>query len=83
MAYHTRENLELEASLTFELDEWLAKEELRWKQKSRELWLQEGDRNSRFLHLSTIIRQRRNCIQEIKLDDGSWISDKSRHPRIL
>uniref|UniRef100_A0A7N2L3I4 Reverse transcriptase n=1 Tax=Quercus lobata TaxID=97700 RepID=A0A7N2L3I4_QUELO len=67
---------ELEASLNLELDDWLTKEELRWKQKSRELWLKEGDRNSRFFHLSTLIRRRRNRISEIKLDDGSWINNR-------
>nr|POE91951.1 hypothetical protein CFP56_33154 [Quercus suber] len=71
----TKENLELEASLNLELDDWLTKEELRWKQKSRELWLKEGDRNSRFFHLSTLNRRRRNRISEIKLEDGSWINN--------
>ena len=66
----TRENLELEASLNLELDEWLDREDIRLRQMSRELWVKEGDRNSSFFHLSTIIRKRRNCISEIKLDDG-------------
>ena len=65
----TKENLEL--------DDWLTKEELRWKQKSRELWLKEGDRNSRFFHLSTLIHRRRNLISEIKLDDGSLINNRA------
>ena len=71
----TRENLELEASLNLELDEWLAREDMRLWQMSRELWVKEGDRNSRFFHLLTIIRKWRNCISEIKLEDGSWIRD--------
>ena len=58
----TKENLELEVTLNLEFDDWLTKEELRWKQKSRALWLKEGDRNSRFFHLSTLIRRRRNRI---------------------
>ena len=68
--------MELEASLNLELDDWLAREDMRLQQMSRELWVKEGDRNSRFFHLSTIIRRRRNCILEIKLEDGSWIRDR-------
>jgi hypothetical protein len=72
----TRENLELEASLCLELEEWLEKEEIKWKKKSRELWLREGDHNSRFFHLSTIIRRRSNRINEIKLEDGTWLNNR-------
>ena len=71
----TKENLNLEASLNLELDEWLAKEDLWLRQNSIELWVKEGDCNSRFFHLSTIIRRRRNYISEIKLENGSWIRD--------
>jgi hypothetical protein len=44
-----------------------------WKQKSQECWLKKGDRNSKFLHLSTIIRRRRNNIDAIRNDVGVWI----------
>ena len=69
----TQENLELEAALSLELDDRLAKESLKWHQKSREIWLKEGDRNSRFFHLTTLVRRRRNFIFDIKQEDGSWI----------
>lgn len=62
-----------EARLQQELNLWLSRNETMWKQKSRETWLREGDRNSRFFHLSSIIRRRRNSIDVIKTDNGEWI----------
>jgi hypothetical protein len=38
------------------------------------LWLKEGDRNSKFFHLSTLVCRWRNQISEILLDDGRWIN---------
>ena len=72
----SQENLEKEANLLLELEEWQAREDIKWKQKSRELWLKEGDHNSKFFHASTIIRRRKNNIAEIKLENGNYIYEK-------
>jgi hypothetical protein len=47
-----------------------------WKQKSRKIWLKEGDRNSKFFHLSMIIRRRRNSIDVVRNQSGLWITEK-------
>ena len=48
----------------------MEREDLKWKQKSRELWIKEGDRNTKFFHLSTLVRRRRNLITEIREENG-------------
>ena len=39
-------NGKVEETLQLELAKWLTRCEILWKQKSRELWLIEGDRNT-------------------------------------
>uniref|UniRef100_A0A2N9GNN9 Reverse transcriptase domain-containing protein n=1 Tax=Fagus sylvatica TaxID=28930 RepID=A0A2N9GNN9_FAGSY len=75
---NSEENFKIEASLQSELNEWLLRNEVMWRQKSRETWLREGDKNSKFFHLSTVIRRRRNAINIIKSDGGEWITEKKR-----
>lgn len=65
----------LENTITSELDKALEQEELLWRQKSRETWLHAGDWNTKFFHLSTIIRKRRNRICKLKDEIGNWCED--------
>jgi hypothetical protein len=62
-----------EACLQNELNVWLARNEIMWRQKSRETWLKDGDCNSQFFHISSIIRRKKNSIDAIRGDNGEWI----------
>ena len=61
-----------------DLSEWLIKSKALWRQKSRELWLKLGDKNSQFFHLSTIIYRQSNNIGALKKEDSSWIQETSQ-----
>ncbi|XP_062006018.1 uncharacterized protein LOC133723218 [Rosa rugosa] len=54
--------LDLEKELIAKYEQIRDAEALFWKQKSRDKWLCEGDRNTKFFHLTTMIRRRRNKI---------------------
>ena len=69
-------NAKMETAFQTELNEWLTRFYTIWKQKSHELWLRDGDRNTKFFHLSTIIHRRQNSIDAIRADDGGWILDQ-------
>ncbi|KAK9286538.1 hypothetical protein L1049_014936 [Liquidambar formosana] len=46
----------------------IAKLEISWRQKSKELWLKGGDRNTRFFHQMASAHYRRNFIGKVKVD---------------
>ncbi|GLT63476.1 hypothetical protein SLA2020_360390 [Shorea laevis] len=68
---------ELEKSLTKEYQDILKYEEDMWFMKSRVQWIQNGDRNSRFFHVSALKRRTCNRILGLKDGSGSWTSDSS------
>ena len=62
----------LEKQLRDELELILDQEEALWKQKSREEWLELGDRNTKYFHRKTLARRRRNRITALKTTENEW-----------
>ncbi|XP_075663106.1 uncharacterized protein LOC142632618 [Castanea sativa] len=68
--------LNLEKGLLKELDLVLNQEEELWALKSRVNWMMQGDRNTAFYHVSTLVRRKRNQILAIKNVMGDWIYEE-------
>ena len=64
-----------EMGLKSELNNHLMQEESQLRQKSREIWLQLGDKNSRFFHASIMARQARNYICHLYISTGRRVSN--------
>lgn len=73
-SYHVHKD-RMEA-IVHQLDELWSREEIHWHQRSRVRWLQTGDKNSKFFHMSTIQRRKRNSIKKIKNCDGVWLEGR-------
>ncbi|KAF7134864.1 hypothetical protein RHSIM_Rhsim08G0012400 [Rhododendron simsii] len=70
--------LEQDAGVRQELDGLLEKEELYWAQRSKQRWLEVGDRNTKFFHRSATIRSRRNKIVALIDTAGSIVTNSDR-----
>ncbi|KAL5709867.1 hypothetical protein ACHQM5_020501 [Ranunculus cassubicifolius] len=70
-------NLPREASIQENLDNALGLQEKLWRDKSRDLRLKCDGTNSRFFHISTVIRRNRAHIMKLKDGNGNWIENDS------
>ncbi|KAL9682343.1 hypothetical protein QQ045_014139 [Rhodiola kirilowii] len=73
----TKERVEEEAQISNDIDEWLEREKLFWRQRSRAEWLIGGDRNTSFFHAKASHRRRRNLIRELRNPAGEVCVNKS------
>ena len=68
--------LNLEDELLRDLDLVLNQEEELWALKSRVNWMIQGDWNTAFYHVSTLVRRKRNQTIAIKNAVGDWIYEE-------
>ena len=54
----------------------LLREKSFWKEKSRNSWLSQSDANTKFFHITTLARRKRNRIESLKIGEN-WITDKA------
>jgi hypothetical protein len=66
-----------EKDLMYKITELLSREEIMMKQRSRALWLKEGDRNTGFFHAKVKERTRTNKIVSLRKEDGTFTSVQS------
>ncbi|XP_057819150.2 uncharacterized protein LOC131032212 [Cryptomeria japonica] len=69
----TNEEFYAENSLKAELVEILLREEMFWQDKSRELWIDAGDSNSKFFHASLKAKRNKNRINQLMDDSGKMV----------
>ena len=62
-------------SATANFKKWALLEETSWRQKSREIWLKEGDRNTKFFHRVANSHKRNNALNRIKIN-GYWFTEE-------
>ncbi|OMO85295.1 reverse transcriptase [Corchorus capsularis] len=69
---HSQFLLDLHKTLSQEYKAILKDEEDIWAMKSRVDWLNDGERNTRFFHVSTLVRRNYNRILRIQDANGVW-----------
>lgn len=59
-------------AIRWEFLKLLDQQEVYWKQRSKQFWLQEGDKNTHFFHKYVSSRKKNNKVDRIKDSEGNW-----------
>ncbi len=69
------DNFKAVEALSSRLEELIQRDEIMWRQRSRALWLEEGDNNTKFFHARASQRRKYNSVRQLKKEDGTWEED--------
>lgn len=61
----------------------LDQKEIFWRQRSKQLWLQAGEKNTKYFHSVCNRRKHNNYIQKLKNDAGEWMDWDSGMPVMI
>ncbi|PNX98271.1 RNA-directed DNA polymerase, partial [Trifolium pratense] len=65
----------LQKKLFQQYQDILAQEDLFWYQRARQDWIKFGDKNTRYFHLSTIVKKRNKAIEMLQNEEGEMETD--------
>lgn len=54
----------------------LSQEELYWRQRAKSYWMRDGDRNTKYFHVSASTKKRRNKILRLRGEGNEFMSDQ-------
>ena len=74
----TDDSLSLQHELQIKIEEMLEKEELYWMQRGRLNWLCSGDQNTAYFHRSASARKKKNFVEKLKDDHGTWLEEEAQ-----
>ncbi|XP_062028452.1 uncharacterized protein LOC133744343 [Rosa rugosa] len=81
-APYSPEQYEEQRNLRVRQNQQLTQQEKYWRQRSRAIWLKEGDRNSAYFHRQASNRRSTNTIKGLTTESGQWTSEPTTTPKI-
>ncbi|RVW86699.1 hypothetical protein CK203_039848 [Vitis vinifera] len=73
----TAEELEVKRRVVDEFKIWAMLEEISWRQKSRELWLKEKDKNTIFFHKMANTHRTRNFLEKLRINGDLLVGENN------